>query len=1683
MNNNLKNVILFIKEALEKKNKNIYTINNYEIHIDFGQFYRQFKELVEAPDYENYNINSDETIFKIKYIKESEKKEIPEVPNNLKDYIFIKDGNDIISNIDDLEKELDERGLLSEYKHYDSLIKEINKFNNLIDLYNSKYMQFYNIYKRISDYEEKLEIIYGKKLLIWNDNQNNKIERYIYEANLDISVDSINNIISFTINKDKFRGLASEFLNLDSYNLKDANLFNSYVKEFNEKIVNEGINLNSVAQKYINYASLENEIVDVELNNNEEIKPFKTYLFNNSGIIVRNKSVKIWIEDLEKIASLCNSTKFLSPILNMFEVDFSNEEQVFELLNDRTYEYTKDEEVLFPLASNDEQYKIVDKVKSSNIVLVQGPPGTGKSHTIANLISHYISDGKRVIVTSEKAKALEVLRDKIPEQIRSLSLALLTSKGVDKDLEFSINNVLRHQEDNNELEKNKKNIEELYIKLKTNREKKQEVMRKIIDLMSKDTVSHKEELNSIMDFEGTNNLTLMDIAIWLDKNKQYSLVPITDNANYSYLNVESFFEKLDDICDDIRNNSYAISTNIPDNEYLKSNEIELYIKECIGYKNYKFNNKDLINAVRQTDLVEETIIELGSRLSLIEKIYDFFDKNWIKNNIKYEVFITKIKEIIALIKEKKQFIISTEEKLYDYNVEFYDEKNEKYYQGLIDEILKLYDEKGCIHLFNKLKFNLQVKKLAGITLNNSQINKETITQKDLLNVKDIIDYYILMDLIKNKIEKVLSVDLFQRFNIDKNNFGKYQDDVLILLDIIVNYGKNANEIDNCLEKVLNKNLFSISYLDSDEEYIKSIYNDLKYYVIEKSSVNRSDGIINELRNYYKDYNLQNLEKVLISIETNQLTEFITNKNSLLHEINVINRYNDLKKMYSNLVLDKQEFIRNYIYKFTFAERSYFKANIDKIFKYHYLEKYYLVLEEKSSKLPDLYKQREELIRIEKKIVEELIAAKGWYYQNQNMSFNISTSLNKWVNLKKKLGGGTGKNTNLYLRQMREEMDTAKNAIPVWIMPIDKLIEQYPFTNDPPFDVLIMDESSQSSVFSVSALSRAKKIIIVGDDKQISPTNAFTSIDGINDIRAKYLTNNTWDLQISKDTSIYDIIQTVCGNKKITLTEHFRCLPEIIRFSNKEFYNMEINPLKVRGKENTIEKPIETIYVSNAVCKKSGTQLFNQAEIDRIIMLLGEIEHDKQYDNKTIGIIALQNGTTKYNQKLTEIIMQKFGEEFVKKRKIKIGITYDFQGDERDVIILSMVISSVLDNGEKYSFRALTTQEFDRSFNVAASRAKEQMILVHSVKLDELSPNCNRYKLLNYCLNYDNETDKDNEKLFESSFEKDLYYYLSLKGYKLTPQFKVGNYRIDFVLTNDNNQKIAIECDGDIYHGIDELDNDLKRQSILERCGWKFARIRASEFYYNKKESTEKLIQQIEYFLSGNDSISYNVLKKSDENTIKSLEIRYDNKEESKVLITKNSSNGADNIEFESDKSNSNDKIFGFGTNQFKYMTLYSNGISKKAISDYYNVTCGSVTKVLQSVCNKYRVYEIDDCVNIFKEQFSSNKKFLNIIEHFNKKNNNTTNIEQSDEINSCTKAQIANCLNIVDIKIITDVARRALIYEKNVKIQYSEKNMRFILKIVRYYEKNGIYYLKAVDNKDNKIKTFRYDRIVAIDLL
>ncbi len=87
------------------------------------------------------------------------------------------------------------------------------------------------------------------------------------------------------------------------------------------------------------------------------------------------------------------------------------------------------EETYFPLPTNREQRRIVDAIRKRRGVLVQGPPGTGKSHTIANLVCHLLATGKRLLITAETGRALQVLKDKLPEEIRPLCVCLLGHGG------------------------------------------------------------------------------------------------------------------------------------------------------------------------------------------------------------------------------------------------------------------------------------------------------------------------------------------------------------------------------------------------------------------------------------------------------------------------------------------------------------------------------------------------------------------------------------------------------------------------------------------------------------------------------------------------------------------------------------------------------------------------------------------------------------------------------------------------------------------------------------------------------------------------------------------------------------------------------------------------------------------------------------------------------------------------------------------------------------------------------------------------------------------------------------------------------------------------------------------------------------------------------------------------------
>ncbi len=350
-----------------------------------------------------------------------------------------------------------------------------------------------------------------------------------------------------------------------------------------------------------------------------------------------------------------------------------------------------------------------------------------------------------------------------------------------------------------------------------------------------------------------------------------------------------------------------------------------------------------------------------------------------------------------------------------------------------------------------------------------------------------------------------------------------------------------------------------------------------------------------------------------------------------------------------------------------------------------------------------------------------------------------------------------------------------------------------------------------------------------------------------------------------DISLFDLSNIVSGGANIGLKEHFRCVPEIIAFSNNHFYNNKLRPLKQINSNRLqpkIAEFIENSFVEKQVVKK---------EIEAIKEYLQQLISNPQYKDKTIGVVSL--GLVKHTIALKSIL-EDFKRETIEHHKLVVEDATKFQGDERDVMIVSLGVATDFDS-QKAPRAIISDMAEKRKINVALSRAKEQMILFHSVQYDDLNTNDFRNEIIKFFYepykeipnliieNTNIERNRHNvPEPFDSWFEVDIAQSLIEKGYpKIEPQFKVKeneifynhklneegyvNFKLDLVVHN-NGKRVAIECDGDPFHTLPEdVAYDIERQEFLERVGWKVYRILYSDFKRNPTEEIDKMVEFIE----------------------------------------------------------------------------------------------------------------------------------------------------------------------------------------------------------------------------------------------
>jgi len=486
----------------------------------------------------------------------------------------------------------------------------------------------------------------------------------------------------------------------------------------------------------------------------------------------------------------------------------------------------------------------------------------------------------------------------------------------------------------------------------------------------------------------------------------------------------------------------------------------------------------------------------------------------------------------------------------------------------------------------------------------------------------------------------------------------------------------------------------------------------------------------------------------------------------------------------------------------------------------------------------------EIHRIERQIhkaVEHLAAERAWSHavSPDRLTGRSRANLEHYAYLVRRLGKGTGKYASLQRAEIRQAMDKCRPSVPVWIMPIYRIADQLEIHPNM-FDVVVVDEASQASLESTFLQYLAPKIVVIGDDKQISPSAVGIDQMQLRALAAQYIADDPYKSSWQDpQRSLFDEARMRFSGL-LTLVEHRRCVPEIIGFSNRIAYEPDgIRLLPVRQYGADRLEPIKPVLVRDGYVRGT-TNKVNPAEVDAIVDQIQKCIADPRYDGLTFGVISLlgkAQAAAIQKQLLDRITPAEW-----KARDLRCGDSADFQGSERDVIFLSMV--AAVEPGR--TLISLTRDDYVKRYNVAASRAKDQMWLFHSITLSDVgNPEDMRFQLLDYCYGVAKRQAAGMEAAissgvphdrlvtpFDSLFEQRVYNRLVDRGYTVWPQYEADQYRIDLVVIGGKT-RLAVECDGDAWHGPAAYEQDLARQRNLERCGWRFFRIRESAFYVDE----------------------------------------------------------------------------------------------------------------------------------------------------------------------------------------------------------------------------------------------------------
>lgn len=1061
-------------------------------------------------------------------------------------------------------------------------------------------------------------------------------------------------------------------------------------------------------------------------------------------------------------------------------------------------------DIVLPINADSSQLEAIYEGVNNRTFVLHGPPGTGKSQTITNIIANALYRGKRVLFVAEKMAALSVV------QTRLAAIGL----------------------------------NPFCLELHSNKAKKSAILSQLKE--TSEVVKHA----SPESFE-QESIRLMGLRAQLNTyveslHKKYSFGFSMYDAITRYLSIHSDIEFI------FPKNLIA---ELSESKLLEWKEL---VDELISYSNayghpYQHPLTGIDISSYSTQLKEEVMIQLNISIELLRKIKTqitiisklFFSDSKSNYNKKEITILSQLTEKLIEIPELTPALLTLPmiiESLEEYKEVSINGKRKNHLKNEIvnkysDEILTI-QAKQLLIQWDEYSTKWFVPKFFGKKKIKKQIKFHALSKS---NVEDDI---------------IVILNNILEFQTCDNFVCKYADQLPILFG---KYGKKGLEnwetIDQIIKNILEINSLILQYTN-DISGISSLKETLSKQLAEGVSSFKTvhGSSLTEFIKLFKTYQtgedvlektLGLHEQVLYKVlSTEWIDECSTQLNLWLSNLD------RLKEWYQWLLIlnrfEKQgiDFIA-IKYKASNIQAREFSSTFEKSVYHSCIN---LIIAEEPSL--DMFKGKlfDDVILKYKKLkasFEEVTKKEIFAKLASNIpNFTREASQNSEVGILQKNIRNNGR--GMSIRKIIDSIPTLLSRMCPCMLMSPMSVAQYIDPDAEKFDLVIFDEASQMPTYdAIGAIARGNNVIIVGDPKQMPPTNFF-------------LTNTVDEDNIEMEDleSILDDCLALSMPSKYLLW-HYRSKHEsLIAFSNSEYYD---NKLLTFPSPDNIESKVSFVSVKGFYDKGKSRQ--NKEEAVAVVNEIVRRLLDENLRLKSIGVVTFSSVQQTliedmlsdmfvFNPELERLALESEEPLFIKNLE-------NVQGDERDVILFSIGYGPDAEGKVSMNFGPLNRLGGERRLNVAISRARYEMIIYSTLKADQIDLNktssigvAGFKRFLEYAQKGEKiVTDKQTSVFSGASIENLIAKEIRKHGYVVHTNIGCSGYKIDLGIVDkskSSNYVLGILCDGDNYRQTKTArDREIVQNTVLRLLGWNIHKVWTMDWWENPKEVVQQIMQAIQ----------------------------------------------------------------------------------------------------------------------------------------------------------------------------------------------------------------------------------------------